>query len=352
MAGLVEPKTCTYCNRIYKIVEDFYRDTSRWRMCDQKNLWFNCTCGSTLMIPEGKFPWYSPARSMSEQATSIFNSLSDLATLPHVSASVMEIQQLLQKDDVEVSALAKKIKTDPVSAANLLSLANNIKSNRDPHDRKKIESLEHAIMFVGKKTLSDLLMAISLKNFHSNCKIFNTEQFWKESFLVGDIAEALMGLVPYKGSKDELFISASLCNLGKFVAAICLPEKVDCIQTYVDNPKTLCTWREAEMSLDAPDHSILGEIGSILWGLPEYVADAAGHHHQIKAHKSKQVLVNALSRNDVVALANQLSHWILLRPSRINQDLLDKLATAAQISKTQLEDFCASLTALAKRATA
>jgi HD-like signal output (HDOD) protein len=347
----VEPKTCAYCNRVYKQAEDFYRGTSRWRICDQKNLWFNCACSSTLMVPSGKFPWYSPARTMSAQAASVFNALSDLSTLPHISASVMEIQQMLQKDEVEVSALAKKIRTDPLSAANLLSLANNMKSNRDPHDRKKIESLDHAIVFVGKRPLSDLLMAISLKMFPSKCKVFQVEQFWKESFLIGDIAEALIAIVKFKGSKDELFISASLCNLGKFVAAICLPDKIDSVQTHVDNPKTLCTWREAEKKLNIPDHGVLGEIGATLWGLPNYVTDASGGHHQMKTNRPTRY-VEHVSTNEIVALANQLSHWILLRPSRIDQDLLDKLAIAAKMSKGQLEDFCASLSSLVKRTTA
>ena len=351
MVALLEEKTCNYCNRVYRQAEDFYRDTSRWRVCDQKNLWFNCVCGSTLMLPRGKFAWYSPAKIMSPNAATVFNSLGDLSSLPHIPASVMEIQQMLQQADVEVSDLAKKVKTDPIIAANLLSLANNMKSNRDPHDRKKIESLEHAIVFVGKKTLSELVMAISLKMFDAKCKVFSPDRFWKESFLTGDIAEALATLIGSKFSKDELFISASLCNLGKFVTALCLPKIVDDIQAHVDNPKTLCTWRHAERVLKAPDHCILGEIGAVMWGLPTYVMDATSQHHYLKQNRAgTKYSENLLSMTEIVALANQLSHWILLKPSRIDQTHLDYLTKAACLSKTQLEDFCTSLGYLAKRA--
>lgn len=351
MAAVVEEKICNYCNRAYRKPEDFYRDTSRWRVCDQKNLWFNCACGSTLMLPHGKFSWYTPVNVMSPHAATVFNSLGDLASLPHIPAAVMEIQQMLQLNEVEISDLARKVKTDPIIAANLLSLANNMKSNRDPHDRKKIESLEHAIVFVGKKTLSELVMTISLQMFDVKCKVFSAERFWKESFLTGDIAEAIATLLGTKFSKDELFISASLGNLGKFVIALCLPKLVDDIQSHVDNPKTLCTWRHAERVLKAPDHCILGEIGAVMWGLPHYVMDAASQHHHLKQNRGGTKLSeNLLSMTEMVALANQLSHWILLKPSRIDQTQLDYLAKAANLTKAQLEEFCNSLGYLAKRA--
>lgn len=350
MAPSADEKNCNYCNRVYRNAEDFYRETSRWRVCDQKNLWFNCACGSTLMLPAGKFPWYSPVNTMSSQAASVFNALADLKNLPHIPASVMEIQQMLQDSEVEISALAKKVKTDPVIAANLLSLANNMKSNRDPHDRKKIESLEHAIVFVGKKTLSELVMTVSLKMFDSKCKVFDTDRFWKESFLTGDIAEALAVLLNVKFSKDELFISASLCNLGKFVAALCLPDMLDRVQAYVENPKTLSTWRVAERTLRAPEHVILGEIGAVMWGLPNYVMESANQHHNLKLNRaSSKFSENILTMAEVVALANQLTHWVLLRPSRIDSIQLDYLTKAAELDKAKLEEFCQSLGVLAKR---
>jgi HD-like signal output (HDOD) protein len=194
-------------------------------------------------------------------------------------------------------------------------------------------------------------MAVSLKLFAADCKVFSPDSFWKESFLTGDIAESLALLLGSNFSKDELFISASLCNLGKFVMALTLPKVVDDIQAHVDNPKTLCTWRHAERLLRAPDHSILGEIGAVMWGLPNYVMNATSQHHHLKQNRGgTKFSDNLLSMTEVVALANQLSNWILLKPSRIDQTHLDYLSKAANLSKIQLEDFCNSLGYLAKRA--
>ena len=66
-------KTCAVCQRHYRKPEDFTKDTSRWAKCQSGFLWFNCSCGSTLVLSQGKFPWYSPADEMSPTSQSLFN---------------------------------------------------------------------------------------------------------------------------------------------------------------------------------------------------------------------------------------------------------------------------------------
>lgn len=345
----MEQKTCANCNRTFKSPEDFYAATSRWRLCDRKNLWFNCNCGSTLMLPSGKFSWYTPDHALRGNAKSVFNILSKFGSLPHIPSSVMDIQQMLQNPSVEMADLAKKIRGEPFIAANILSLANNIKSNRDPHDRQKISTLEHAVIYVGKKTVSELVLTIGLKSFSSTCKIFDSEQFWKDSFLCGNIAEQLCLILKYPLSRDEIFIGATLCNIGKFVESFYLPDTLDRIEQTVSNPKTLCTWESAEKSIGSPEHCVLGEIGATLWGLPLYVVEAAIGHHKLRSDESHSSHPG-LIQTEVIALANQMTHWVLLRPSRIDQALLEKLREFANISKKDLDDIGLSLSPLANLA--
>lgn len=300
------------------------------------------------MLPPGKFSWYSPVKTLSSAASSVFNSLSSLESLPHIPASVMEVQQMLQSPDVDTKDLVKKVKMDPFIATNILSLANNLKSNRDPHDKHKIDSLEHALVYVGKKALIDHVTAISLKTFTTTCKVFKIDQYWNESFLAGNIAEALCSHLNIKVNLDEVFLSASLCNVGKFVGAICLPDIVDSVEAMINNPRTLRTWQAAEKMLKTPDHCILGEIGSSLWGLPPYILEAVLGHHSIRPRDKKND-TSTLRSTEIVALANQMSHWVLLRPSRIDQDLLENLCKLANISKKDLDDLGDALAPIAKR---
>lgn len=343
-----QSKVCACCQRVFSGPDDYYKGTSRWRICELKNLWFNCSCGSTLVVKHGKYDWYSPTKTMTSGARGIFNSLPALHQLPRIQSSVMDLQQQFQNKDLEIAALARAIKRDPFIASNILTLANNMKSNRAPAENKKIESIEHALMYVGRKTVEDLLLTISLKSFKAETKIFNVDHYWKEAILAGDIAESIAERFQIKVNKDELYISSMLCNVGKVVTAICIPHGIDCVEQAVNQPKTLSTWQLAEAQCKTPDHCVLGEIGAALWGLPPFVNESIVGHHRMPADVRPSA--QALTIPEIVAFANQLTHWVLLRPSRIDQKMLDKFTQILNITKESLEQFAESLLPLAKRA--
>ena len=306
-----------------------------------------------MMIVRGKFNWYAPEKTMSTGAAGLFNKIGGLKELPHVSTSVMEIQEALQAVELDIPLVAKKLKGDPLLAAMLLETANNIKNSREPGDKKKIEGLEHAIMYVGKKACGELVMTISLKAFKTTTTVFNPIEFWKDAFITSDLAELIAQKWGHNINRDEVFISAALCNIGKIVGAIALPQNVDKIEAMVNNPKTLCTWPQAEASLKLPNHALLGEIGAALWGLPKYVLESVGTHHApVQSNAGIPVSRPApkLTISECVGLANQLSHWILLRPSRIDQPTIDKICSVAIIKTHELDAFAEQHSGLAKRA--
>ncbi len=305
------------------------------------------------MIKKGKFDWYNPGKTMSQAAAGVFNQLGSLQQLPHVSMTIMEIQESLQSPEVDIPTLAKKVRRDPILAAGLLETANNIKSSRDPGDRAKIDSIEHAIMYVGKSAFSDLVMTISLKSFVVSSRVFDADRFWKESFITAELAEIIASKWGASVIRDEVYIGAALCNIGKIVGALAIPSVIDKIETMVSNPKTLCSWTQAEALLKTPSHTILGEIGGALWGLPKYVLEAVSSHHG-----STMTWLKTPAKRDTpklelwecVALANQISHWILLRPSRMDQSLLNQLTAVANISAKEIEMFAEGHAKLAGRA--
>ncbi len=348
----IEKKTCNCCNRIYASAEDFYNGTSRWRRCEKDNLWFNCSCQSTLMLKSGKYKWYSPTLAMSAKAVSVFNTLPSLNSLPRVPMAVMELQQALQVKDADVLDLVRHVKRDAFISANVLNIANNLKLSRSKGDLKKIESLEHAIIYIGKKTLEELVLTISLESFKCRTTVFNVDSFWRESYIVGNISEAIFqkfkSNLNLNLNRDELYISAVLCNLGKFVAAICFPRIADKLETDVNNPKTLSTWQAAEIKNKSVDHCVLGEIGSLMWGLPQYVLESAAEHHTMT--KPSDNWGSAMTLVEAVGFANQVGHWILLRPSRIDQVYMEFICNKIGLSKLDLEDFVESLLPLAKAA--
>jgi HD-like signal output (HDOD) protein len=332
---------CALCGKDYRTEKDFLSETRRWRLCTEGNLWFNCRCGSTLMVKKGKFPWYSPEKALGAEAKGVFNSLGNLKDLPHIPAAVMELQRLTQNPETSPKELATAVKKEPVIAAQVLQIAENLRNTRNP-STAPIKALDHAIVYIGVHTLSDLLLATALRLIVLPRSGFDADGFWREAYLTGAIAEHVMKTMNAPLVPDEVYLSASLCNIGKLVTAYCFPPLVTKIAHDISDPHVLTTWRAAENSYHFPDHAVLGEIAATLWGLPEYVTKAARHHHEPVGADAKK----PLSLAEIAAVANQLMHRLLLQPHRMESTILESFKKRVGITDKDIEAMMTELSGL------
>lgn len=329
----MDEKVCGSCQKVFKRDEDFLNNTSQWRVCSSENLWFNCSCGSTLMLPKGRFPWYSPTLGMSKSAASIFNKMAENKDLPHIPSAVLEIQRLLLDTEVETSALVITLKKDPLLATEVLRVFENLRKIRQGAFSKE-PSLEHAINFIGRKHLGNLVMAASIKKFAIPTKLFKQEIFWEQAFKAAAVAELLCAEFGPAADKDSAYLVGSLCNIGKIVSALYYPERTDQVMKITGNVNTQCTWQEAEAQANLPSHCILGEIGAAFWGLTPFVIDAIKHHHEPKEAEGSAVNGRLCH---IACLANIVGHWLNLEPHRINQKELNEELQYFGINRTELD---------------
>ena len=324
-------KKCGACGREFKTEQDVLQFGSCWRICSRGFLWFNCTCDSTLMVAKGKFDWYSPEKLLNAQARSIFNALPTRNKLPNISSAVMELQQLIQDENVTSKHLANAAKKEPVIAANILKIANGFNA----HNRsKKIESLDHAISYVGHRTIGEMISIASIQTFATQCKIFNAEHFWQESLLAGRIAERLASEFSRLITPDDAYIAGCLFNIGKIVMSILFPEEADRIARDEQDPLVLSPWIQGEAKYRTTSHRVLGEIGASFWGMPDFVSEAAIAHHRMPTHSG----LESITIGDITCLANQLTHWLSLDPHKIDMKLMLKSAAKFGLSTESLLD--------------
>ncbi|MFK7873124.1 MAG: HDOD domain-containing protein [Oligoflexales bacterium] len=333
-------KDCKSCGRVFRTESDYLTGTSRWRVCSGKNLWFNCDCNSTLMIPAGKFDWYSPEKHMSKDAGSVFNLISQKNQLPHIPSIVMKVQQLLQDPDTPVKALANTVKQEPIVASNVFKTANRIKATRDRH-APPFQSLEHAMVFIGTKSLGDIVLSASLHTFEFPTKNFHPDLVWKPSAICAAIAEEVAKRYRPQISKDEAYLAGYLANIGKIVAALCFPEKVDQISQEVYSHSSLKTWSAVEIQYGLTDHSVLGEVGAALWGLPDFVLETCRFHH--RQARQSQDLEPHEGLIEVVSFANYLTHWVMLHPHRIHERKFEMLKQFFKLSDEDVFELAESI---------
>lgn len=279
---------------------------------------------------------------MSAPARSVFNSLAGKDQIPYVPSVVLEISHLLEKNEMDVAAISQLLRSEPIMSAFLLATANNLKHSSGT----KITSIQHAIVYVGKKTLSELVQLSGLTSFQSNAARYPQKRFWRESQLAGFATEQVARNFAPEVEHDLAFLAGSLANIGKLLASILYPDDVDEVVRRQADPKTVANWRAHEPS--ATDHTILGEIASVLWGLPDFVRDACARHHDLSKLFRPSGPNSTPNLVDVTAVGVQLAHWIDLEAYQIEKGILEAFRAKVGIEEAELDTFAAGLTQRAR----
>lgn len=309
--------------------DEFLSNTSRWRICDQGHLWYNCSCNSTGIIIKGKFDWYNPSHQLSGEAQSIFNRISSQTQLPRLPNYVMKLQKLLEDPNSSTEQMAALVKYDSLLAATILRVANNQKTK----DGQAIKSLSHAIAFIGLDSLRDMVIVAAVSRFELKTKFFSSRKFWDKAFLTGRIAEYLITELKLNHSPEQGFLAGSTCNIGKIVQAILDPNLADTYTLEMENVRILGNWVAAERRHNGYDHAVLGEIGAAFWGFPDELLESISLHHvSLRFAKSMQIALW-----EVAALANQLSHWVNLDTHQMDHSLFQDLLRRFKIDEKMLD---------------
>ena len=271
---------------------------------------------------------------LSKDSQSIFNMLGGLKELPHVPSYVMKIEKVIEDENATSSDLAKVIKQAPIFAAKILNSVNSSAHAKS----QKIESLEHAISYIGRDYIKDYILIAVLNTFKFETKKFDPKVFWEQSFLTGVLTEFIGEKVNTKEEKGKLYVSGALANIGKIVQAMIAPAETDKLYDMINEPDSLATWEKGERLLAIPKHTLLGEIGSVFWGVPDYILKGIMHHHitpeNIKNHDDLTLMVS---------LANQLSHWLLMQPHMSDEAQVEALLSHFNLQKKDGEEIVESI---------
>lgn len=332
---MFKEKKCTLCGKIYSSSNQLLESATRWRISSDKSLYFNCECGSTLMIPPGNYEWYNPQEKLSPNAKNVFNYLINTGPLPFIPNSLMEFQRILHLPNSSLGDLALSLKEEPNMAARIMSLANA----RNIAGGSAINSIEHALAILGRNSLEALIIPSTLKNYSNRCKEYTPMLAYIESITCGLIAEQLVVFFPQaKLSADEAFLLGSLsCSLGKFLGSVFYPTEIDAIYKRSKNNENPCCWCVAERELAKTGHCVLGEIAVAIWGLPTYLLYSVSAHHRYEPRMAPNTTENW--RNMLAGISVQFMYDILGFKERCDKDTLQNFVFAANFFDEKVHVF-------------
>lgn len=214
--------------------------------------------------------------SIEEKRRRVIGKIRELPPLPRIAQMVLEE---INREDVEISRLARVIEQDPGLLARIVGIANS------PYyaSPSNIYTVYDAIIKVmGLSMVESLALSIVLNGplTSARCKGFQLDQYWFVSMHAACLARELSGCLQWEGENlaEHAYLCGLLHNLGSLVLVFSFPEQME--QVFADlampDAADVMVLELERLGITYP------EAGSVLaqkWDLPEDVIAVTGNHH-------------------------------------------------------------------------
>jgi len=203
--------------------------------------------------------------------------------IPPLPALATKIIDSCINDQINFQQMAELIRHDLALTSKVLSLINSSFYSLYKH----IDDLTHAISLLGKKTILNLVLSISIYNIFTPEGKKQEKQlaaFWRHSLACAITAETLARSIGYPQT-EEAFIGGLLHDIGKLIAFVRFPEEFGLFLDQLQLQTTAGGNRKAaplelEESILGICHHQLGKWTAERWDFPENITNAVWLHHQ------------------------------------------------------------------------
>lgn len=205
--------------------------------------------------------------------TPIEKLFSQAHNLPSIPRVVQDVITALQAEDFHVGKIVDQVRREQVLSARVLRLANSSAFGL----RRKLGSIDEAVVLVGTSQLRSLVLASSLMTTFTSVAGLDLPQFWRRSMLTASIGRTLAS---YADLDPELAYTAGLTyRIGQLLINFAYPKAARQIGELGIN----CDGAELaahERELLQIDHCMAGAELTRRWEFPEEISAAILHYVQ------------------------------------------------------------------------
>ncbi|MBN2331861.1 MAG: HDOD domain-containing protein [Deltaproteobacteria bacterium] len=202
--------------------------------------------------------------------------------IPPLPALATKIINGCFDDRTDYKSLAALVRQDLALSGKVLSLINA--SAYSPVER--IDDLGHAISLLGKKTIRNLVLSISIYNsFTPEGKKGEARMvgFWQHSLACAVAAEAIARKIGYP-YPEEAFLGGLLHDIGKLIIFIRFPDELEIFLDHLQQQHQSTSPDMQPLMLEDKifglGHHQLGKWAAERWQFPETIVNSIWLHHQ------------------------------------------------------------------------
>ncbi len=270
--------------------------------------------------------------------TTIRDRLAKCADLPSMPAIALQILELCQQEEPDISAIARLIGSDPALAAKVLRLTNSPMYGL----KCEVRTVSHAICLLGLSAIRPLALSFSLvKGMQAHDRRALT-WFWKRSLMTAVASRELAQILGFR-LVEEAFLTGLLQDIG--ILALHQLVAADYSRATREGLRHDALV-EAERTIFGEDHASVGAWLCERWKLPGILCTAIAASHApervpVQAHRDVALLAR------IVAVAAEVADvWIEVDRVEATAALRSLASHLLSLGDAQLE---AMLQQVAKR---
>ncbi|WP_432799387.1 sensor domain-containing diguanylate cyclase [Poriferisphaera sp. WC338] len=217
--------------------------------------------------------------------------------LPSLPAIALEVIDLVQQQDVDITEIAETIQNDPALSSKILKTVNSSFYGQ----AYTVGTISHALVVLGLNSVKTLALGFSLVNNLQGAggDGFNHLRYWKRSIYAAAAAKhftKLKGLV----QQEEAFLGGLLQDLGMLALNQTLGSEYTAIMTEAGDSH--CKLFELERDTLKLTHAEVGEALAASWKLPPLlVAPIKYHENPDEAVGDVKLFVQCVALGSIVA---------------------------------------------------
>ncbi len=193
--------------------------------------------------------------------------------IPQIS---LKIIQLINSNSYSMKEIAAEVRKDQIISAKVINISNSALYS----PKKRIDSIDQALVMLGEKAIMQIIVSASLDQFFqvpSNGYSVGKGGLSHHAIGTALVTEKLSEFTN-KGSPDITYTAGLLHDIGKVVldqyVAAAAPQFYE--RVYSEKMDLVHVEREVL----GIDHNVVGDRLSELWELPENLREAIAYHHQ------------------------------------------------------------------------
>jgi len=226
-----------------------------------------------------------------------------------------EIQEIMKENEPNIEKIAYIISSDVGLSAAILKIINSPFYGM----YRKISEIKQAVMMLGLKTVSGLVMALLLKKSIQGDACISIERYWDDAIDVANAITYLGNQVKNEIPIDMLYSVGLFHDCGIPLLALKYEDYNDILTQAAQNNTNSIKMEEEQYRTN---HAILGYYVASSWHLPKELCQLILHHHDLDILKQninpKLQLIYALLMiaNNIVSKVRRFTEipdWLTIK---------------------------------------